>query len=226
MERGSILARWRDDPVLARAAPFAIFIGMLMLASALPAAAPWLAVARGAVVALALAWFWRSYGELRAPGPAHPGHWLLAVAAGLGVFAAWIWLDQDWARISRPAAGYAPLGPGGGIDWPMALARLAGLALVVPVMEELFWRSFLLRWIARRDFLALAPRSAGLKAFAITTALFALEHNQWLAGALAGMTYSALYMRSGNLWVPILAHAVTNAALGAWILHTRSWQFW
>jgi CAAX prenyl protease-like protein len=93
-------------------------------------------------------------------------------------------------------------------------------------MEELFWRSFLLRWLERHDFLQVAPRSVGPRPLVITTALFALEHSQWLAGGIAGVVYSALYMRSGNLWVPIAAHAVTNAALGIWILHTENWHFW
>jgi CAAX prenyl protease-like protein len=65
-----------------------------------------------------------------------------------------------------------------------------------------------------------------MRAFVITTALFAIEHNRWFAGVVAGVVYNVLYMRSGNLWVPILAHAVTNGSLGVWILYTESWQFW
>jgi CAAX prenyl protease-like protein len=60
----------------------------------------------------------------------------------------------------------------------------------------------------------------------ITTVLFGVEHNQWLAGAIAGAAYNWLYMRSGNLWVPVCAHALTNAALGVWIIATGNWQFW
>ena len=60
----------------------------------------------------------------------------------------------------------------------------------------------------------------------ITTALFAFEHDRWFAGALAGAAYNWLYMRSGNLWVPIVAHAVTNGVLGLWVLQTGRWEFW
>jgi CAAX prenyl protease-like protein len=108
----------------------------------------------------------------------------------------------------------------------MAALRLAGLALVVPVMEELFWRSFILRWIENHDFLSVSPRSVGARAFLIVTVLFALEHDHWFAGAVAGMAYNWLYMRSGNLWVAIASHAVTNACLGVWVLYTEQWQFW
>jgi len=229
--KSSRISRIRDDPVIARGAPFLLFIALLVLGAQLSspeganAAAPWLVVARGAIVALALLWFWPGYTELRRPSPAHPVHWLLAVIAGFAICLIWIYLDQDWAVLSRSPGFIARL-PEGGTDWLLGLARLAGFALAVPVMEELFWRSLVLRWIEQHDFLGLAPRRIGMRAFLITTALFALEHERWIAGAVAGMVYNGLYMRSGNLWVPIVAHAVTNAALGVWILRTQNWQFW
>lgn len=207
----------------ARCAPFGLFIALLMLGSFVRE--PWLVAARGAIVAVALTWFWGDYIELRRPSRARSSDWLLAVAAGIAVFVAWIWLDQDWATMSR-SPGFDPLHEDGRVNWPLALLRLAGLAIVVPIMEELFWRSFLMRWLERQDFLELAPRTVGVRALLITTALFALEHNQWLAGAIAGFVYGGLYIRSGNLWVPIVAHAITNAALGIWVLNTQNWHFW
>ena len=207
----------------ARCAPFGVFIGLLILGSVMQE--PWLVAARGLIVAAALLWFWRDYLELRRPGPTPAGEWLLAVAAGLAVFGAWIALDQDWATMAR-SPGFDPLHEDGRLNWPLALLRLAGLALVVPVMEELFWRSFLMRWLERHEFLEVAPRSVGWRALLIMSALFALEHSQWLAGAIAGLAYGLLYRRSGNLWGPVTAHAVTNAALGVWILATHNWQFW
>lgn len=230
----SRISRWRSDPAIARCGPFALFIALIVLGSHLSPflgergasdAASWLVVARGAIVALALAWFWPAYSELRKPSPAAAADWLLAALGGFAVFLVWIGLDQEWAVLSR-SVGFIPHDPEGGTDWFKALARLAGFALVVPVMEELFWRSFLLRWLERHDFLSVAPRLVGMRAFLITTVLFSLEHDRWLAGAVAGALYNWLYMRSGNLWVPIAAHGVTNAVLGVWILHTQNWQFW
>jgi CAAX prenyl protease-like protein len=218
------ISRLRAHPVVARAAPFLLFIALLM-ASSSGSGMSWLVVARAAIIALVLAWFWPYYSELRKPAPTHPAWWALAVIAGLAVFLIWITFDDDWAVLSR-SPGFVARLPDGGTDWVLGLARLAGMALVVPVMEELFWRSLVLRWIEKHDFLAVDPRRVGLLAFIITTVLFALEHDQWFAGAIAGMAYSTLYMRSGNLWVPIVAHAVTNGALGVWVLATQNWHFW
>lgn len=225
------ISRLRANPVIARSAPFFLFIGLLMLGSYLApvgspnASAPGVVTGRGVIVALMLVWFWPAYVELRRPSQTRPVDWLLGVIAGFLVFLLWIYFDQDWAVLPG-SRGFVALLPDGRTDWLLGLARLAGFALVVPVMEELFWRSLVLRWIEGHDFLAVAPRQIGIGAFLITTALFASEHDRWFAGALAGMVYNWVYMRSGNLWVPIVAHVVTNGVLGIWVLHTQNWHFW
>lgn len=215
-------------PAFARVFPFALFIAFLAAQPLLEGALDprWLAVARGLVVAVALAWFWKEYAELRAPPSVPAWHWLLAVAVGAAVFGLWIALDSGWAVMGELGRGFVPLRADGSLDVTLVALRLLGLALVVPVMEELFWRSFLLRWIDRRDFLVADPRRASLLAFGVSCALFAVEHSQWFAGLIAGAAYAALYMLSRNLWIPIVSHATTNALLGFWILATRDWRFW
>jgi CAAX prenyl protease-like protein len=93
-------------------------------------------------------------------------------------------------------------------------------------MEELFWRSFLMRWIDTPAFESVEPSQVSIKSLILTSVLFGLEHNLWLAGVLAGLAYSALYMRHGTIWSPILAHAVTNGLLGMWVVVTSSWSYW
>ena len=101
-----------------------------------------------------------------------------------------------------------------------------GAALLVPVMEELFWRSFLMRWIQRPAFLGVDPAQVGLRALLISTFMFVLVHPLWLAAALAGLAYAWLYIRTGKLWTSVIAHAVTNGALGIWVVRSGQWQFW
>ena len=219
----SQLSRVRSDPVVARAAPFALFIVLVIVSSKIES--QWLVVCRALLIALLLLWFWRNYQELAAPFSMRAAHWLLAVGAGFAVFVVWIGLDQDWAVLSR-GKGFAPVLPDGTTDWVWGIARLLGFTLIVPVMEELFWRSLVLRWIDRHDFMSLAPRDVSWRAFLITTALFAVEHERWFAGAVAGAAYNWLYIRTGSLWAPVVAHVVTNGVLGIWILHTGRWEFW
>jgi CAAX prenyl protease-like protein len=220
-------------PAAMRVIPFAIFIAFVALSSLVHYIAPqqdpwdsrWLNVLRAVAVTLALACFWRGYGELGAFGEVKPYQWLLAISSGLAVFLVWIHVDHDWALIDH-ARSFDPTGRNGGIELTVASLRLAEFALVVPVMEELFWRSFLLRWLDAKDFSAVDPRRVSPRAFALTAALFALEHSHWFAGLVAGLLYNWVYMRTGNLWVPIASHAITNAALGIWIITTGNWQLW
>jgi hypothetical protein len=60
----------------------------------------------------------------------------------------------------------------------------------------------------------------------ITVALFGVEHNQWLAGLVAGLLYTLLLYRTKLLFACILAHAVTNLLLGIYVLNTQQWQYW
>jgi CAAX prenyl protease-like protein len=209
-----------------RIAPFAVFIAFIVVESVLAQPSPWLAVARGILAAALLALFWNRYVELRAAPSLPASEWLLAIFAGFAVFAVWITFDSGWAVVGGESKGFAPLNADGSIDWMLAGLRLFAFALVVPVMEELFWRSFLLRWIDRRNFLALDPRNASWTAFAISCALFACEHSLWFAGLIAGVVYTWVYKRTGNLRAPIVSHAITNGTLGLWILATGQWRFW
>ena len=218
------------SPIFVRSLPFGLYIALLVLEGLLPDWAPgfdvrWLYPVQAGLVALALAVLWRHYAELRVWGlPLR--HVLLSVAVGVVVLVLWINLDAGWMLIGKPGEGYNPTGEAGRIDWILVAFRIAGAALVVPVMEELFWRSFILRWVQQPDFMNLHPARIGIKTLLIASALFAVEHLQWLAGLIAGLAYGWLYIRTRNLWAPIVAHAVTNGALGAYVVATGHWSFW
>jgi CAAX prenyl protease-like protein len=221
-----------DRPSLARIAPFATYIFFIAIADLLTRLGwtamelRWLYPLKIALI-VALLWFWRrEYVELAWLPMRNVRHWIIAIAVGIAVFVAWINLSAHWMMVAASAPGYQPLGPDGQIAWGLIAIRFAGAALVVPVMEELFWRSYLLRWLVRPDFLQVNPASVGLKAFAITAVLFAVEHNLWLAGLVAGIAYNALYARSRTIWSPLLAHGVTNTLLGAWVIATGRWDYW
>jgi CAAX prenyl protease-like protein len=221
-------------PMLSRAAwarilPFLTYMAFIGLAELLgrlgwsAAELRWLYAAKVGAVVLVLAYFWRDYSELKTWRLPARGA-MLAIAAGAGVLVLWVSLGAGWMTIGT-SAGFDPTS-GGRIDWPLVAVRIAGAALVVPVMEELFWRSFLLRWIDAADFHTVEPSQVSAKSVLITSVLFGFEHNLWLAGIVAGLAYIALFMRHRTIWSPILAHAVTNGLLGVWVVYTGSWSYW
>jgi CAAX prenyl protease-like protein len=212
-----------------RVLPFLVYLGFLLIAELLERAGMpaqqlrWLYPMKTVAVVATLALFWRHYTELHAWRVS--AAWSAAsVLAGLLVFALWISLTLPWMQIGTPS-GYDPR-TGGQLDWALVLMRVAGAALVVPVMEELFWRSFLLRWLDKLDFATVDPARVRWQSVAIVSLLFGFEHNLWLAGIVAGLVYSLIYRRTGALWAAIVAHATTNAVLGVWVIMTTSWSFW
>jgi CAAX prenyl protease-like protein len=217
---------------IVRVAPFAVFMVLLGVRGIAPAGAGWSFDPRwlyGVTVLLVggllIAW-WRQYGELSRQNLPEGREILSAVVVGVVVFGLWITLDAPWMQIGQPTAAFRPLDAQGHIDWPLVAVRWIGAALMVPVMEELFWRSFLMRWIAAPQFETVDPRRVGIKPIVLSTFVFMLAHTLWLAAIVAGLAYAWLYVRSGKLWLPVIAHAVTNGALGAWVAATGNWQFW
>jgi hypothetical protein len=53
-----------------------------------------------------------------------------------------------------------------------------------------------------------------------------MEHNMFLAGILAGAIYNLLLYYTKSLSQCVLAHAVTNLALGFFVLLSQKWYFW
>lgn len=150
----------------------------------------------------------------------------LSVAAGLVVFI--LWINMDWAGpLSGDGGGYDPtvFAPGAPRTAIMAV-RLLGAAVVVPVMEELFWRSFLVRYIIDPDFTRVPIGRFTLASFAVSAALFGVEHDLIYAGIMAGAAYNLLLYRTKSIAQCILAHGVTNLALGIYVIQTGNWRFW
>jgi uncharacterized protein len=217
---------------VARIVPFALFMALLALRGAAPADGSWGFDPRwlyGVTVLLVgglLAAWWREYGELAAQLLPSARETLLAVGVGLAVFVAWIHLDAAWMRWGDASASFVPIDAQGGIEWPLVAARAIGAALLVPLMEELFWRSFLMRWVDAARFELVDPTRSSLRAIVASTFVFTLAHTLWLAAAVAGLDYALLYRRTGKLWVPVIAHGVTNAALAVWVVTSGNWRYW
>jgi len=202
-----------NTDTLPRILPFAFYILVMIASDALSGMGfdvLWLYAMRVGGSAVLLWYFWGQYQELHTVPKIASVYFIVSVFIGLLVFYFWINLDQTWMLQGDP----------------QSYIRIAGAALVVPVMEELFWRSFIMRWIDQVRFLKYPPAAVSLRAFFISSFVFALEHSFWFAGFAAGVLYAALYCRTQNLWFAITAHAVTNATLGIWVVYSQQWQYW
>jgi len=217
--------------VAARVIPFAAYIAVLALtpvllgpADRLGIPAIWLHPLNGIVAGLLLVYFWRYYDELREK--LSPSGASVSFAVGVVIFWLWITLDAPWMVWGASPQFDPTYGDGSVADRVSTGFRLLSLIAVVPLMEELFWRSFLMRWIADHDFLHVDPRRVTWFAFTATAVLFAIEHHLWLAGLVAGIAFNLLYMWTRNIWAPIIAHVAANAFLGVYIIAYRRWDLW
>lgn len=220
-----------QNNILPRVLPFAIYIFFLALSDYLPLIinglgisslswdSQWLYPVRVMLVLATLFYFWRGYVEFTIKPVAQD--FVPAVLAGLLVFLVWILPYPAWTGVNDHIQSSSTEQD---ILW--LSARLIGAALIVPVMEEIFWRSLVMRWIENKNFLNTSPKNVSLFALFVSSGVFALAHHLWLAGLLAGLVYGALYIKYNNLWIPIVAHAVTNGVLGIWVILTGNWQYW
>jgi hypothetical protein len=160
---------------------------------------------------------------------------MMSVLVGIGVFVLWVAPDLIWpgyresVLFQNPLTGSlkSSLSADARSDWLSISLRVARASLIVPVVEELFWRGWLMRWLADPDFEKLPVGHYDKRAFWITAALFALEHGPyWDVGLAAGAVYNGYLVRTRRLGDLILAHAVTNACLAAFVLWSGRWEFW
>jgi len=167
--------------------------------------------------------------------PIRPSYPAASLVIGLAVFLVWIgpdllfgyrhhWLFEN-PLTGKPASTLPPALHSN----PLFLTvRMLTTAALVPVVEELFWRGWLLRrLIDSRNFEKVPIGTYQRTAFCLVAVLFAAEHGPyWEVGLLAGIAYNWWVIRAKNLADCILAHAVTNAALGIFVLISGEWQYW
>lgn len=150
----------------------------------------------------------------------------LSILTGLVVFI--LWINMDWLLPfqNKPTGFDLTQFNTGPERIFMIISRLFGAVIVVPIMEELFWRSFLIRYIIDQDFSSVPIGHFTLVSFSISTLLFGFEHHLILAGIMAGIAYNVLLYYTRSIAHCILAHALTNLLLGVYVMNTGAWQFW
>jgi len=152
--------------------------------------------------------------------------WSIAI----GLLALAVWISPQWLfGHSRRLTGFDPGFFGPGTPYVLNLSlRLIRAVVVVPIVEELFWRGFLLRFLVDSHFTSVAVGTRTWFSFFAVTLGFTLEHQpaDYLGAALTGALYNLVAYRTGSLGSCILAHAITNLGLCLYVLTTHQWGFW
>lgn len=181
---------------------------------------------RPLVAVIALFLCRRAYTELCWADLKRRGQTLGSIALGLAVFVLWINMDWTFGALSEPPGFNPGVFSNPNLRLAMTGIRIGSAVLIVPIMEEIFWRSFILRYVINPDFAKVPLGTFTWVSFLTGAVLFGLAHHFILAGIMAGMAYSWLLYRTRSLAQCVLAHAVTNLALAAFVLNTEKWWFW
>ena len=152
-----------------------------------------------------------------------PRRLAVGVLAGAAVCALWIALPA-WPFPEPVAPDPSPYAPAT-CGWTLTIAKLIGSAFIIAPVEEVFFRSFLYRWLIQRNFTDVPLSRFDLSAFLWMILLFTLEHDRPVAAAITGAIYGLLAIRLG-LGSAIAAHITTNLLLGLHVIHHNAWQFW
>jgi CAAX prenyl protease-like protein len=174
-----------------------------------------------------LSWHFRStWADLRPFPPIRS--LVLAVMLGLIVFVLWIRLEGWYPELSflGKRTGFDPGTLTSEWKWPFILVRFFGLVALVPLFEELFWRSFLIRWLIDPDFLKVPIGRVTPLAAVITSAFFALSHPEWLPALLTGLLWAGLLWQTRSVSACVISHAVANLALGLHVISSGEWKYW
>jgi len=174
------------------------------------------------ISALAVLWYFRrDYAALRRTWSWH------AVAIGVAVFVLWMVLEPARQSTIAMAAGpdsLAKMPRFWAATW--LGARVIGSVAVIPLAEELAFRGYLSRRLIAADFLSVPDGRFTWPSFLVSSLLFGLLHQRWLAGTIAGMLFALAYYRRRSLVDAVAAHATTNAMLSAGALITGDWSHW
>jgi CAAX protease family protein len=168
-------------------------------------------------------------------------HWVLAIVAGLATTVMWIgvhhavcglaWYPNSQLMGPDPAPKdyYIPserLWQGWHL-WSFYVVRIGGAATVVPMIEEIFWRGFLLRWLIDQDRFEEVPLGRFTwSSFLICSLLSAAEHPQWEVGILCWLFWNALFCWKKSLLFLMITHGITNLTLYVYVVAAKDWILW
>lgn len=213
-------------------APMVAFMALLALSSLLPSVGSgfwfqrseyWIFPLQTVVCAVLLWRFWPAY-NLRLPRQLWVG-----VGVGLVVLVLWI-APQAFLGFPARTEGFNPdfFANQPVAYWPTVAFRFLRLVIIVPLVEEIFWRGFLLRYLINEKFDQVAFGTFSWFSFLVVTAAFCFSHSMadWPVAAVTGALYNWVAYRTKSLSTCVVAHALTNAILGGWIMATKQWGFW
>jgi len=229
------MRRWiATRPDLVLIAPLMTYIFLLGLMYALPATWQPATITLRGIGSLAVVWIVRRHLP-----PWGKPYWPVAILGGALI--AWGWVAGQHACDALGLSGRLPVYPGekvsvdprdalgaGGLFWTTWTLRLTVACTAVPVVEELFWRAFLLRALIHwHNFDRIPLGRFTWISFLGTSLISTLQHpDNWAVSILCWMAFNLVFYRTRSILCLVLLHGVTNLMLYLIVLRVDDWSFW
>ena len=108
--------------------------------------------------------------------------------------------------------------------------RFLRLVVVVPLVEEIFWRGFLMRYLADLDgdYWQVPFGTHHRRCLVIVTGMFVLIHSpvDYAAALIYGLLAYHVAVKTKSLSACVVMHAVANLLLGIYVMATQQWGYW
>lgn len=241
-----LTAMVRAEPRAPLMAPFMTYLVLMLLNDAFPTRLQPLAIALHIALAGWVVWLFRHHyppwGKPLA-GPAmlvgiaaaalwvHGQYWLDSVFVGghsLGGTMSFGWrppfIHLEPATLVSPREVYGD----GTLFWSHVVLKICRAVTIVPIVEELFWRGFILRAFVNWDRFQHVPWGQfSWVAFLGSSLLSTVQHPaNWGVSIPCWMLFNVLFYKTRSLSCLMLTHAVTNFALYLYVVRSGDWRFW
>ncbi len=250
------LKRWREDRTLAHVVPFSVFMVLLMVSQYVGEgmlwehdSAPWyrhwpeqLFYPIQAVITTAvLIFFWKHY-DFQWSSKVWIG--VIAGFIGIGIWLLPTTLYDYWGMTSKPESlfekltGLAPRKEGfdpGVFESPLAywsslIFRIFRAVVVVSLVEEIFWRGFLMRFLLNIDgeYWKVPFGKAAWISYFVVTGVFMIAHApiDWLGAFFYGTLTYAVAVWTKSLLACVVMHGVANAVLAWYAMTYAKYGMW
>lgn len=149
-----------------------------------------------------------------------------ALLIGIIIFVLWVGLEGHYPTLFSSDTYYDPTIFDTSTAIFLILIRLVGSVLVAPLIEELFVRSFLVRYIINPKWENVPIGTYTFESFLIITLMFGFSHFQWLPGILTAVLLNLLLYNKKSVFSCVVAHATANLLLFIYVVYTNSWFFY
>lgn len=232
----------RDRPDYVLMGPYLLYLallGLLQFRDSIGEEWVWvLHVLRGGVT-LGFVWMIRRHFP-----PWGRAHVSLALLAGVACAALWVGGQHLFDSLGVPRRLPLPLFPGepdspekinpfntlgsGWVAWTTIITRIATACTAVPIVEELFWRSFLLRALIDWNSFEKVPLGKFTwLSFLGTSLISTIQHpDNWLVSVFCWFAFNGLMYWKKSVLFLVFVHAFTNLVLYVYVVWRGDWIFW